>query len=130
MTRNQLYLLIGALCTAGYSWFFFFYRGVAALTLCPFKWITGYPCPSCGTTRGIAALVSGHAWQAWQHNPLAFVVGFLMALLPIWLVRDVLLKSDSLFRAFNFIDQKFKNKFVFSIFALLIIALWIWNLNK
>ena len=32
------------------------------LTVCTLKAVTGYPCPSCGTTRSASALIAGH-WK-------------------------------------------------------------------
>jgi hypothetical protein len=38
---------------------------------CAFHLITGCPCPTCGTTRAILALVHGHPLAALSWNPLA-----------------------------------------------------------
>lgn len=68
--------------------------GVAAITLllalidptgpygmflpkCPMKWLTGYDCPGCGSTRAMHALLTGHPTDALRHNlflPLAVLV--------------------------------------------------------
>lgn len=45
--------------------------------LCPFKLLTGMDCPTCGTTRGVAALLNGDISSAWSYNPLSFVVALL-----------------------------------------------------
>jgi hypothetical protein len=42
--------------------------------LCLFRRLTGLPCPTCGTTRGVLALLSGRPMQAWLHNPLVFTL--------------------------------------------------------
>ena len=47
------------------------------LVLCPFKLLTGMDCPTCGTTRGVAALLNGDISSAWSYNPLSFVVALL-----------------------------------------------------
>ncbi len=39
--------------------------------LCPFRRITGFPCPTCGATRALAALAAGHVGSAFAFNPLA-----------------------------------------------------------
>lgn len=58
------------------------------LNPCLFRSITGIPCPSCGATRGVQALLEGHPGDALGFNPLmvllviAFGVGG--ALAPIW----------------------------------------------
>ncbi len=45
--------------------------------LCLFKRFTGYPCPTCGTTRGIISLFHGNYIQAWLFNPLVFSIGII-----------------------------------------------------
>jgi len=41
---------------------------------CLFKRFTGVPCPTCGSTRAIFALLHGHPVQAWLFNPLVMTV--------------------------------------------------------
>ena len=36
---------------------------------CPFKSITGLPCPGCGYTRSIESLVTGNIFASFMHNP-------------------------------------------------------------
>jgi hypothetical protein len=42
--------------------------------LCLIKRLTGYPCPTCGSTRGVLSLLHGHIVRAWLCNPLLFSV--------------------------------------------------------
>jgi hypothetical protein len=55
---------------------------------CPFRAITGIPCPTCGTTHAALALLNGRFAKALAFNPLAtvagvaFVLGGLVA--PVW----------------------------------------------
>jgi hypothetical protein len=47
---------------------------------CPFQQITGWPCPTCGATRALAALTQGNLMAALSFNPLVAAVSlFLMA---------------------------------------------------
>jgi len=48
--------------------------------LCLFKRITGYPCPTCGTTRGVLALLNGEFIKAWLYNPMVFSIGLIVSL--------------------------------------------------
>lgn len=41
---------------------------------CPFRFLTGIPCPGCGMSRAALALVTGHVGAAWAYHPLVFVV--------------------------------------------------------
>jgi len=42
--------------------------------LCLFKRLTGYPCPTCGSTRGVLHILQGDIPAAWTFNPLLFTV--------------------------------------------------------
>ena len=56
---------------------------------CPWHRLTGLPCPGCGTTRALVALLEGRPGFALTMNPLATigVVGFVLGGLaaPLWL---------------------------------------------
>jgi len=49
--------------------------------LCLFREWTGIPCPSCGSTRMVEALLAGEIAVAFMHNPLVFTV---LATVAIW----------------------------------------------
>lgn len=42
--------------------------------LCPWRLLTGIPCPGCGGIRAIGAISTGQFEQAWLLNPIAFLV--------------------------------------------------------
>lgn len=44
------------------------------VALCTFKHVTGLPCPTCGSGRGVLAALGGRAGAAWLYNPLLFTV--------------------------------------------------------
>jgi len=56
--------------------------GVAAVVLvlgsgvirCPFAAVTHHPCPGCGSTRAVLALVSLHVGEAFRLNPSAPII--------------------------------------------------------
>jgi hypothetical protein len=55
---------------------------------CPFRALTGIPCPTCGTTHAGLALLHGHLGAALTANPLATVAGVVFLLggivAPLW----------------------------------------------
>lgn len=74
--------------------------------VCGFHALTGLPCPSCGSSRMIAALVQGRVAEAFMWNPLAFAGVLAVAVwatastlrllfsLPVW--RVVLESGEAL----------------------------------
>ena len=46
----------------------------AGIVLCPLKRLTGIPCPTCGATRAVLALVHGRFIEALQINPLVILI--------------------------------------------------------
>ncbi len=49
-------------------------QGLPFMPICPFKGITGLPCPLCGGTRAAHALLQGDLGRALYLNPLAIPV--------------------------------------------------------
>ena len=41
--------------------------------LCPFKMLTGFPCPGCGLTHAFCDISHGQFKMAWQANPFGFL---------------------------------------------------------
>ena len=52
---------------------------------CPLRTMTGIPCPLCGATRAVVALVHGHVLDSLRFNP----VGIVVVLLALALVAGV-----------------------------------------
>ena len=68
---------------------------------CPLRTITGIPCPMCGMTRGVTALVHGDFAHALLMNPASYLAVALAVLLlvqwrakrvviPVWVIIGVL----------------------------------------
>ena len=52
--------------------------------LCLVKNVTGYPCPTCGFTRGSLSLLHGLIVRAWLFNPLLFsLLGLFVAVAAV-----------------------------------------------
>ena len=131
MQAKRLYLLTGILLTAGYAWLIYnLSMNTATSTVCMFKKVTGIPCPSCGTTRGIDALVHGHWSTAFHTNPFSFLVLMLMLLLPLWLVADLLSNRWSFYKCYLRAELFMKRKTVAVTLIAVVIGNWIWNIYK
>lgn len=79
VSRNKLYTILSIGFGMGYGWLV--YQLHAAMshshgpTLCLIKNVTGIPCPSCGITRAVMAIIHGDMNGAFYSNPLGFFGG-------------------------------------------------------
>ena len=63
--------LIWATLAAGATYLFIFEPGKSGFfPVCPFRAITGFTCPGCGSTRGLHRLLHGDLFAAFEFNPL------------------------------------------------------------
>lgn len=133
MTRNRLYLLLFLAITAGYAymaWQLHNSKQHYAFTPCIIKNTTGIACPSCGTTRAIAALAQGNIAQALYINPFGFIVAAVMLIIPLWLVYDVASKKNTLHTAYLNTEKALTKKWIALPLILLVLANWAWNISK
>lgn len=76
--------VIGMACAAALSallaaiWFFDPSEGSFPFPRCPFKWLTGWDCPGCGSTRALHSLLHGRIGEALEFNA-ALVAGVPLA---------------------------------------------------
>ena len=129
--RNRLYLITGIVCFFGIIWIILDYFNSSEITVCPFKLVAGYPCPSCGTTRSITALLHGNILEAFMINPLGIVSSLLILSVVVLLTLDLLTKKDYYYRVYRQVEKFLQTHQVFSIvLILLVITNWIWNISK
>lgn len=134
MKITQFYKLVVVFYLLIPCWVAFNYwlnsRGIGFIS-CPVKHITGYPCPSCGTTRGVIQLWLGNWQEALWLNPLSWIVAVGGVVLPCWLLYDFYNKTPTLYRSERAIGQMVKKyRFIGVIFGVLIVLNWIWNIQK
>jgi len=92
---------------------------VFGFTLCPLKRLSGVPCPCCGSTRAIVALLHGDATVAFAIQPLATVVACL--LVPSLLASMVLFGRC---RTNAFLVSVARKRITWIVFALAILVNW------
>ena len=63
---------------------------------CPFRALTGWLCPLCGSLRAVHALVHGHIVDAFLLNPFVFIIGVVsVATVSCRRLQPVRLKPDA-----------------------------------
>lgn len=126
--RNRFYLYASLIFLSGWSWilFYAFYNTGEGINLCLFKSVTGFPCPSCGTTRGINAVLHGEWQQALFYNPLSYPLTAFLLFVPTWIIKDLALAQRSLMTTYRVFEHKVKKSPIVLFFGLGIIAInWI-----
>ena len=134
MTRNKLYVLLSAACLVGYFWLFISYTNIVShgneLGVCLFKQITGIPCPSCGSTRSVLALLNGDLISALKWNPIGLILVVVIVISPLWILFDVSTKRESLFHFYIRGEQLLRHKWIAILAIVLVLLNWVWNIYK
>jgi hypothetical protein len=134
LNRNKLYLILLIACVAGYTWLYFIITSKItenkSIEVCLIKHATNIPCPSCGSTRSVISLTKGNFVEAWELNPLGYIIALIMLITPVWMIVDLILRKNSLFKSYQKIETHLqKPQFAIPLIVLVIIN-WIWNINK
>jgi len=130
--QHKIYYILFFACVGGYCWLLFSANQIAPSEtgVCLVKHITGIPCPSCGSTRSVLSLVQGKPAEAFYWNPFGFVILTTMILVPIWIVRDIIKKQNSLFHFYQKMESLAQRKSIYLPAILLVIMNWVWNIMK
>lgn len=130
MTRRAFYLLAGALCALGYAWIAISWQSAGGSSPCLFRWLTGVPCPACGSTRALRVLLQGDVAQAFLINPNGIVLAVLLVGVPVGLLADAVRRRATLYVLFCRIDTTLRRRAWFVAGAVLVLLNWIWNIYK
>ncbi len=131
MSANRLYNTISIACFLGFCYLLYtFFFPVEVLPSCSIKAVTGYPCPSCGTTRSVFLLLNGNIIQSLLTNPFGLAVAVIMFVLPFWIVSDRIFKKITLFDFYKRSESFIAKRWIAIIMALLVMLNWIWNIQK
>lgn len=93
---------------------------------CPFKAITGIPCPGCGGIRAVQFLLKGEILHALYTNPLSCIFCLFCATLPFWSFYDCHKNKQTLK---TFLISRWSNH-TLVVVSIIIVANWIWNIIK
>jgi hypothetical protein len=71
MYRRSTVIIIWSMLLAGAAYLFVFEPGKSGFfPACPFRLLTGFTCPGCGSTRAMHEILHGHFASAFMLNPL------------------------------------------------------------
>src|SRR5208283_1378309 len=127
MSRQKFQILFLALSIAGYGWLFLNYSHRIQDSWyvgCLFRTITGLPCPSCGTTRSLIALMHGHVTESLSINSLGIIVGMALFIFPAGILYDIIFKSNLFFRFYQTLEKIIRKPWVAIPGILLLLANW------
>lgn len=100
--------------------------GHIATTVCPFRRITGIPCPGCGGLRSAHLLLQGDLWGALGLNPLSVLLIVWIVVSVVWLAVDVVRGSDTYI---NIYHRKWSRGATITAVVILL-AQWMWNICR
>lgn len=132
-SRDNLYLILSVCCFVGYLWLLYSYASKLThddVGVCLFKKVSSIPCPSCGSTRAVVALLHGQVKKSIFINPMGLIIAFIMLLSPFWVVYDIILKKDTLFKCYVRIEAFIRKPIVVMPLVVLVVVNWIWNITK
>lgn len=133
--RKKLYTILLVACAAGYVWL-----GMNILyppayhsretSICLLKHFTNIPCPSCGSTRSLLSVLKGNFSEGFYLNPLGYLLLLIMLATPVWIVLDLVKRSDSLLVFYDKCEKLLSRKTVAIPAIALVLINWVWNIYK
>lgn len=133
-TPSRFYLYFSLLFFSGVAWLLFnIFRPINFFLdreLCVLKNTVGIPCPSCGTTRSVMAILNGTFTEALYFNPLGFPVLGALLIVPCWILVDLITSQQTLYGFITKTESRINNKKVAYVLALLVVLNWLWNIYK
>lgn len=134
LDRNKLYSILLIACVAGYIWLYYSITSNVtenkSVEVCLIKHTTNIPCPSCGSTRSIISLTKGNFVEAFDLNPIGYIVAIIMLIAPVWIIVDIIFRNNSLFVCYQKIESHLKKPKYAIPLILLVIINWVWNITK
>ncbi len=97
---------------------------------CIIKQTTGFPCPSCGTTRAVHLLVNGDVKASLLSNPNGVLAGIALLVVPLLLLTDLLAAKSTIPAAYAMVETVFRKRWVQIAGIVLVLLNWWWNIEK
>lgn len=127
MSAIRFYALGITGCIASWTWIAMSINqcGQGIWKGCLIKYFLHIPCPACGSTRAIIAIIDGHIQEALALNPLGFVLLALLILLTVGIPYDYLRRQHNLYHLFTWADTCLHIKSVFIPTMSIILLNWL-----
>jgi hypothetical protein len=93
--------------------------------LCPFRLISGHPCPLCGSTRAVAALCAGDIRAALNLNPFGVILS-LVAAFMVLIPGFATALSDTSLR----LSSRLTVGWTAGISVISFCGIWMWNVSR
>jgi hypothetical protein len=120
LNRRLTLVLIWLSLAAGAAYVFIFEPGKTGFfPACPFRVLTGFTCPGCGSTRGLHRLLHADVIGAFEFNPL------LVLSLP-FLIYAFLRYSNAIMRGRPIKRHHLDAKYIWALFVV-ILSFWIFR---
>lgn len=133
ISRRDLYILLISGLALGYLWLFYSLENNAAdehAGVCLFRFVTGIPCPSCGSTRSVISLLHGHFLEALSINPLGIIVAVIMIVAPVWIFFDLAAGKSTFSRMYGFLERMLMKPAIAIPLIAAVLLNWVWNITK
>jgi Protein of unknown function (DUF2752) len=97
-SKRKIYGIAGALTTLLIPYYFLLHNGNHHLetdqSLCPFKMLTGFPCPGCGITKSLVYFYEGDVYKSIGYHILGpFVIAFCLLTIAV-LSTELITKKE------------------------------------
>jgi hypothetical protein len=97
-SKRKIYGIIGAIITLMIPFFLIFFNQDNHLetdqSLCPFKMLTGFPCPGCGITKSLVYFYEGDILKSLYYHILGpFVIAFCIVTIVV-LTTELITKKE------------------------------------
>lgn len=134
ISKSRLYALAMIACFAGYLWLYYNLTALQAekqtIEVCLFKSITHIPCPSCGSTGAVIALIHGELIKSLSINPFGILITVIMLIMPAWILFDIITAKKTFFDFFKQTEVYLKKPGIAIPLVLFVLINWIWNIIK
>lgn len=131
---KKIYAFLATGLIVGVSWLAFQYgKGGMATpegSACLISGVTGFPCPSCGTTRSAVACLHGDWAAGFMTNPFGILMIIFLSGLAILLLYDIFSGRRVIPVAYRYTEEVIRKKYVAILLIGLVMANWCWNIIK